>query len=288
MRPTEALRLRADRLFGLHRVLQMTSVSLEDATRLLSAMTERTYASGAVLALRGRPLDAAFFVLDGEVAATSARGAVVQARANDNAGFVELLSEDPDGLDIRCVADATVLEIEKSDFLRMAAEDFGMMETIQRAFASSLVRAIPFGRTIHRSVPTWTTCPVGYVERMLFLRELSALYDSGIATLAELAQMGTETTIDGGVLLPAGQTLDGLYLVTSGTLAHGDTELVPGDTFGWLQSMAREPLSDDLVATGAASVLVFSLEAMLELLEEDVPFALASMRRLAQEILALT
>ena len=52
--------------------------------------------------------------------------------------------------------------------------------------------------------------------------------------------------------------------------------------------MAREPLSHDLVATGEASVLVFSLEAMLELLEEDVPFALASMRRLAQEILALT
>lgn len=288
MRAPEALRLRADRLFGLHRVLRMTGFSLEDATRWLSAMSERSYRRGASLASRGKPPDTAFLILDGELAVSSARAPASTAKAGESAGIVELLAEEPDGLDVRCVVDATVLEIEKADFLRMAAEDFGMMEAIQRAFASTLVRSVPFAQTIHPSTPTWASHPVGYIERMLFLRELSALYDSGIATLAELAEMGEETRLVDGVLVRAGETLDGLYVVAHGTVTHGETRLAAGDTFGWLQSMARQPLACELRTLGDASVLRFPLEAMLELLEEDVPFALASMRRLAQEILTTT
>ena len=278
--------LSAVRLLGLRRFPGLERVDVDDLAKLLGATTERTIPAGTRLAKRGAPLGAAWFVIEGELRTTGRNGSR-SVGPNQTAGMIEMVSEHREGLDIDCVTDAVVLELDKADFLAFCAENFDMLEALLRNIGAHVLARAPLEGTEQASLRSWTAGTCRFVDRLLFLHALTSFGPFGGETIADLAAALDERR-ESGVLVPAGRAIDRLYVVVDGSLRFGSSEFGPGSIFGFLHCVAELPLPYDLVATETTTVLSCGREIVTDLLEDNVPFALGWLQRLAQRLVERT
>jgi CRP-like cAMP-binding protein len=225
--------------------------------------------------------------------------------ANKIAGIVEMIAASPDGLDIVCLSDAVVLELEKADFLAFCSENFEMLAELLRTFSARVLLLSPFEGVGESAVTTAEGASgsafaarknreSGFVDRLLLLHRIEALRPFGAETISDLAVALKEKQVspptETACLTRAGQPLDSLFVVLSGSLelAGARVRVNPGSVFGLLHSVSEAPLAFDLIAHPNTRVLTCRREVLSDLLEDNIAFTLAWLRRLAERILELS
>jgi len=286
VQPVDETSLSALRLLGLRRFAGFERVDVDDLAKLLAATTERTLPSGTHLAKRGAPLLAAYFVIEGTLR-VSLGDRSHDVGPNETAGMVDMIAGRPEGLDIDCVTDAVVLELENADFIAFNAENFDMLEALLRAFSARVLTLSPLEGSTQPAQKSPRRTTSGFVERLLFLHGLEAFGALGAETTADLAAALEEHQPLPGVIVPKGHPTGALYVVVEGALRFGMSEIQPGGVFGLLHSVAQSPLPFDLVATNGTKVLTCRREIVADLLEDNVAFTLAWLQKLAQRLLEL-
>jgi CRP-like cAMP-binding protein len=282
----DPLLLDPQQLLEVRRLAGMSEVDLDDAAKLLAISTERALPAGTTLSKRGEPLSAGWFVLEGElIVRDSARQRL--AKVHEAVGFVELLAESADGLEVSCQNDAVVLEIPRASLTALIADDFEGLLGVIRAFSLEILRAEPFDQPPTRAEPPKGDPPLSFVDRLLFLHELSTFAEAGVDTVAELAWQVSEAAVS-GVLHRAGSAVDRIYMVVRGALRYGTASVPAGSAFGALHVLAETPLAEDLVAEPGTSVIACDIGTVLDMLEDDLPLALMWLRGIAARLVELT
>lgn len=288
------------RLLGMRRFPGLDQVEIDDLAKLLAATTERVVRKNTTLAKRGAPLGSAYFIIEGALRIREGRGGSTAERilgANTIAGIVEMISENEEGLDIECVSDAVVLELERADFLAFCADNFEMLAELLRTFSERVLRLSPFEGTnaLHSSARSARGLPhldpAKYVDRLRLLSRIEALKPFGTETISDLAVALKEERVSPPTqercLMRAGHAIDSLYVVLSGGLQLGSVRVEPGNVFGLLHAVSESPLAFDLVARPNTRVLTCRREILSDLLEDNLAFTLAWLRELAERILEL-
>jgi CRP-like cAMP-binding protein len=273
-------------LLGMRRFAGMADVDLNDAAKLLATATERSLAAGAQLSALGAPLTTAWFIVEGELRFGDGKREQ-RAGPYEAVGFLELFGEIADGLEVECVTDAVVLEIERSHLLALLADDFDGLVELLRSFSAAILQVSPFEQSPMRARPPAGPSPLSFVERLVFLHELSAFAEAGVGTVAELALQVSDTDVS-GTLLCAGSALDQMFFVVRGALRYGDADVAAGSSFGALHAIGEIPLAHDLVAERGATVIACEVAVVLDMLEDDLPLALTWLRGLAARVVELS
>lgn len=281
----EPVFLDVDQLLAMRQFVGLESLSLDAAARILATMTERALPAGTRLSEGGAPLAAAWFLREGELEIGGPRGPS-RVSTRDPIGLLELLAESPGGLEITCVTDVVVFEIRGEELTALLADDFdglvGAMRSISAAILELSEMEPPFASTPAPPGPT----PLGYVDRLLFLREIATFGSAGAETGAELALAMTERTLQ-GVVATAGTFVGDVVVVVEGALRYGEGTVSPGNVFGALHGFGEVALRHDLVADTGTRVLTLPVEALLDLAEDDVLLAVGWLRGLAARLLEI-
>lgn len=274
--------LNTQRLLALRSFAGFEDLDLADAALLLGAMTERALKPGMKLSKRGAPLCAAWFVVEGELAVTDAAGRRV-VHAGETAGMLELLSETHDGPELESAGEAIVLELEKADFTAMLSGNFEMVADAMRSLSRVILQYAPLEGGPVSMIEPQRAGDLDFVDLLLLLHHLSPFGEVGAETMSELAASLTELTLSGTVAVE-GQINERIYLVLRGRLRYGALEATSGHGFGALQAIAEAPLAHDLIADEDTRVFAWSLNTIMDALDDDIPFAMRWLREWAQRV----
>ncbi len=274
--------INTQRLLALRTFAGFEDLDLTDAALILGAMNERTLPTGSELSKSGIPVAAAWFVVEGELAVQDVAGRRL-VRAGETVGMLELLSGTNDGLEIESTSDAIVLELERSHFMAMLNANFEMLANAMRSLSRAILMLSPLepgpkSKIEPRDVPAFN-----FVDSLLLLHELSPFGAVGAETMAELAASLSEQTLS-GIVEPRGQLTEHIYLVLKGELSYGTVKMPAGSGFGALHSLAEIPLAQDLTAAEGTHVFVWTLNTIMDALEDDIPFALTWLRGMAARV----
>jgi CRP-like cAMP-binding protein len=95
------------------------SLSHRHLGRIASVASTRRYAPRATLALRGKPADAFFVILDGSVRVELPGGRTVELGAGDFFGEMALIDGEPRSATVIAVGDVYVMTIPRAKFLKL-------------------------------------------------------------------------------------------------------------------------------------------------------------------------
>ena len=273
----------ADRILALRTFLGLEDLAISEAVQLLGMMTERRVPAGTVLAKRGASVPAAWFVLEGELRIGHA-GGERRVGAHEIAGILELLGDTPDGLDVVTATDVVALEVGRDDLVAQLAVDFEMVRGVLQQLSANLLMVAPDIDRTEPLVPAPAPGkPLDFAMRLRFARGLGSFPPSAIATLADVAEAFEEETAEGTVL-PAGATVDRIWIVVEGELHAGEARFVPGSMFGRLPAIAEAALAHDVVAAPGTRLLGLPMATVLDLYEDDATGALFAIRVLAEHL----
>lgn len=273
----------ADRILALRTFLGLEDLAISEAVQLLGMMTERRVPAGTVLAKRGASVPAAWFVLEGELRIGHA-GGERRVGAHEIAGILELLGDTPDGLDVVTATDVVALEVGRDDLVAQLAVDFEMVRGVLQQLSANLLMVAPDIDRTEPLVPAPAPGkPLDFAMRLRFARGLGSFPPSAIATLADVAEAFEEETAEGTVL-PAGATVDRIWIVVEGELHAGEARFVPGSMFGRLPAIAEAALAHDVVAAPGTRLLGLPMATVLDLYEDDATGALFAIRVLAAHL----
>lgn len=273
----------AERILALRTFLGMEELAISEVAQLLGMMTERRWPAGAVLAKRGAHVPAAWFVLEGELRIGHAAGER-RVVAHEIAAILELLGDTPDGIDVVTATEVVALEVGRDDLFAQLALDFEMARGVLQQLSAGLLAVAPdIDRTEPLVPPPAPGQALDFAARLRFARGLGSFPPTAIATLADVAAAFEETTAE-GTLLPAGATVDRIWVVVEGELRAGDARFVPGSMFGRLPAIAEAALAHDVVAAPGTRLLALPMATVLDLYEDDATGALFAVRVLAAHL----
>lgn len=272
----------AQRLFALRTFAGFEDIDLSDAAMILGAMTERSLPAGTRLSKNGTPVTAAWFVVEGELAVKDVAGRRI-VRAGETLAMLELLSGTSDGLDIQSTTEAIVLELERSHFMGLLNANFEMLSDVMRALSRAIINLSPLEPGTKGDFGEHKSRDLDFVERFVLLHALSPFGAVGAETMAELAEALEERSVS-GTIESGGALIQHIYLVLDGHLSYGPVDLPPGSGFGALHAIAETPLLHDVVAAEGTRVFVWTLDTIMEALDDDIPLALTWLRGMAARV----
>jgi signal-transduction protein with cAMP-binding, CBS, and nucleotidyltransferase domain len=295
----DAPRPAVEYVLALKTVTPFSALPPDDLALLVDRTTPRTFAVGAPVLEPGVPVSTVHLLLEGRV--TEQRGGRPWAtRAPyEVLGGVDAIAHAGEDLVAIAEAPTRTLELAREDLLDVCLDRFAVLATVASGVAAMALAA---RRRLGRDAG-FASAPadhatgrdgLGLAERLTFLRDLPALGDTRLRTLAQVAAaMREETIVDGEVLWRAGTPADHLVVVESGLVrcVSGDGTqrfaLGRGEAAGVLDGLAGEPRWYDATADGAVRTLRISIADLLDLLEDDPEAAVQALESLARATSAL-
>lgn len=282
------------RLFGADAALPNEAIAA--VSQLASA---QRVAKGTVLSRGGEPLQHVYLVIDGtlELARDGMRLGVYES--GTGVGVISTLAHDQLGFSCTALADSTLLVLRASDLLAVMEDHFALMQGALRNMAADAIswrRALPDAGFNQPRLEPCTFCspePLGFVERIMYLRRTIGLERSYIDELAELARAARELRCDAGTQLwAAGDRADYLVIVVSGEVVGVTPERArfqfgPGDILGNLDTIAAAPRWFDAHAKSELIALTLDSEAIVDVWEDHPDLGFAFLRMLSRLLLTL-
>lgn len=260
---------------------------------------ESYFARGTRLMSPDRPADGFFVVVEGRVSVGRPGHAIREAAPGDEVGFVELLARPGGGLDARAETATLALEFDWAAHQDVCEEHFSVLFAHLRYLATSNVRALrrlPDSVVLSRAAPAAPPPPhpLNLVERMLTLRQASALSSGSVEALAELAEAATERRLpDGARVWSRGEPARSFLLLASGSvecrtrdgrrLHHEGSSLA----LGLYEALNDSPRWNDAVAHGDLVALEVPIDALLDTLESHFDLARDLLATMARRLLEL-
>jgi CRP-like cAMP-binding protein len=119
-----------EKVIALEGVELLKNLNPDQLARIASIAKEAHYPPGKVIMEPGKPPDALYIVLDGEVAIEQQNSPLTVARSNDVLGAWALFDPEPLPLTARTVDDAALLRIGRDDFYDLLSDNMEITAAI--------------------------------------------------------------------------------------------------------------------------------------------------------------
>jgi CRP-like cAMP-binding protein len=310
------------RMLLLRQFPMFATAELSELATIAENLVETEFAPGAVVAPAGTRLPGMHLVLDGRIhergesagrdPASSASWSwralrAVRERAalddKDPAGSVrrswgpreifgelEAFAGREHAMRVVAATRTRTLVLSASDLAEIVEDNFGVLIALVRDLAARLLATRPHARTIAlpRAEPG-----LGLVERLIALRQLAPFVGARLQGLATLAHSSEEVSwAPGATVARAGELASGSALVLDGVLrSHAPggatSELVPGQSFGGLETLAGVGHTATLVAVTPVRALHSSATVIFDVLEDHPDIAMSMIGAFARGLLDL-
>lgn len=177
------------------------------------------------------------------------------------------------------------LRLAAGDFRGILEDNFGLLASVRRSFARSLLLDPPLP-PIPPSRPSIDDAQLGMVERLIVLRRYMPFGKGRIEALAALAQASEDIRLPAKTLVGThGDPATSVLLLLDGTV-HGSHDGVsfvmgPGHAPGALESLAEAPYASTMSTLTPVRALRFPNAALFDVLEDHTDLALAMVESLA-------
>jgi CRP-like cAMP-binding protein len=266
------------RMLALRHFSVFAGAELGELAMLAENVVEGTFARGAVVAAAGARPPALQMIVDGQIAMTGRTWG-----PREVFGTLEVLARRDLTAPAIAVVDTRTLQLFASDITDVLEESTSALRAMVRDLAGQMATHHPLART-----PTLVsvTAPLGFVERLIVLRQLVPFASARLEAVATLAQASEEVRFPAGAIVArAGDRATAAFIVVDGRLRGGESLLGPGDAIGALEALAElgHPLT--IVATTAVRALKSTTKAIFDVLEDHADFGMAMISSFAALLL---
>ena len=270
------------RMVALRQFPMFAAAELGELAALAENLGETRFAKGELIAPAGARLPALHLVLEGAI--TTRRGASWGPR--DVFGTLEVLARRPLAAPAFAASATRTLKLHASDITEVLEENFAVLLATLRELAT---RMAAHGALRQRTLAIPAVEPLGFVERLIVLRQQTPFAAAGLDALAALAHASDEVEFaPGAIVARAGDPAATAYVVVAGELRAGDRALRPGDAIACLEALAELRHQTTLEAATRVRALATPAPAMLDVIEDHTDLGLAMVRSFAGELLDAT
>jgi CRP-like cAMP-binding protein len=263
----------AERILELRKVRVLRSLSTSALITIADEIELETCEAGALLAEEGEEADAIAWILEGGGRWSRAGETLGAAEPGSAIGMLPVLAGLASPCSARAVVPTLVARVAAERFLELLEDSFDLALSVLGAIAADLRDGGQ--RTLGRrlgAASRLTACDLDFTARLVRLRMSAPFTRAPIRPLAVLAQRGAARTA---------------VVIVAGSVHEGDVGLGPGDTVGLLCGLAARERDVAAVASTALTGIEISVDALIDLLEDDDELALELLRVGAGDLLAL-
>jgi len=278
-----------EKILHLRTIQASSAVSAGQLSVVADEMRERSFKVGSVLMRDGEAPVAAYFLVRGRVR-VSRRGQILgEVGAGAAVGMGAIVSRDALGFGAVATTDVLALELDRETLVDIFEDFFPfLLEAIQESARRHLdfvrrMKQVPSTLAATRPEP-FLLDGLDFVERLLFLKMPGGPFErSSVDALAEVAQRAQYRSIEPGTTLwSEGERAGDACLVVAGTIACRSSRddgpiqfrVGRGIAIGALESIAGQPRWHDAVAETHAEVLLYDLDDLIDVFEDNVEMAM--------------
>ncbi len=290
-----------ERLIYLRSIPVAATLPMPVLRLIAAALTARTYPAGAHLMKQGEPIEALHFLIQGKVALSRNGRSLGDLAPPQSLGFLGILARADGTYDATAAVDTETLELEAEPLYELFEEHFALLHASLRYAAERLCSdmqelpaealAIPFDEHVG-PVPDR---PLDLVERIFFLRRVTAFSRASLSALAVVAEQLVEvrTGAAGEVLWRPGDRSEHALMIVAGAVecatADGQKRFRygPGTAVGGIEALAGRPRWYGVTTAGPLVALRGRTDDLLDVFEDHYPMAMDFVAMLASGIIAL-
>ncbi|MBV8757087.1 MAG: cyclic nucleotide-binding domain-containing protein [Deltaproteobacteria bacterium] len=255
----------------LRHIPWLADADLADLTLLAENLTELRHARGALVLPAGVRPPALHIVVEGELAA----GAMTWA-PHGIVGGVEVLARRPLRAAVIATRASRTLQLLSGDARELLEENIQLLRAALRALAGRVSEAPP------PTVPSALGNPLGFVDRLLLLRDQSAYTGARLDALARLAHASREVQFPAGTpIVRAGEAARGSFVIVDGSAIGPQGELGPGHTIGALETLAEVPHPATITSRTPVRALETCAGTMFDVIEDHSDLGMAMLASFA-------
>ena len=262
------------RAMWLRHIRWLSAAELPDLAMLAENLTEVHFAAGEIVSAAGVPPCALHFVIDGELGTDGRRwgpGGVVCA--------LEVFAQRPLTQSLLAVKDARTLQLTSTDLVEILEDNFAILRAALRGFADGMPQPPPLA-----SLPVLGD-PLGFVERLVLLRDQPTFNGARLDALAELAHASQEVRFaPGNAVVRLGDPAVSSLVIVEGSLIGPEGALGPGHTIGALETLAERPYRATIEARTSVRALESSASAIFDVLEDHTDLGMAMLASFASTL----
>ena len=289
-----------ERLIYLRSIPVAATLPMPVLRLIAAALTARTYPAGALLMKQGEPIDSLQFLIQGKVALARNGRSLGHLSPPQSLGFLGILARADGTYDATAEVETETLELEAEPLYELFEEHFSLLHASLRYAAERLCSdmqelpaealAIPFDEHVG-AVPDR---PLDLVERIFFLRRVSAFSKASLSALAVVAEQLVEVRVaaSGEALWRPGDRSEHALMIVDGVVecatADGQKRFRygPGTAVGGVEALANKPRWYGVTTAGPLVALRGRTDDLLDVFEDHYPMAMDFVAMLASGIIA--
>lgn len=262
------------RMLFLRQCSLFAAADLDELATIAENVVSTTYPAGTIVAPTGSTLAAVRFVVDGKIEVGDVRWGPRQVF-----GAIEVAASRRLPSPAIASLPTEAFELSSPDFRDVLEDNFGVLVSVLRDLSRRVLALGSPSIRRQRTMPAIHT--LGLVERLLVLRQVLPFARTRVQALARLAHDSEEVHFPVGVVLPDHEPATGGFVIVEGSVRTVDPavrELGPGDSLGYIETLANRPPARTWMTSTGVRALRTSGAAMLDVLEDhtDVGLALVS------------
>ncbi|HEY7410399.1 MAG TPA: cyclic nucleotide-binding domain-containing protein [Vicinamibacteria bacterium] len=279
-----------ERMLHLRKVPVLGSLPPALLSPVADLSRERLVEPGAVLLREGEPVSSAYYVVDGAVSVEGEGWARRVVSGHELAGL-HLLARDEKGLRAVAEAPSLLLEVEAEALFDLFEDEFAILLNVVRDLSRQLIAGLKRDPRWPSVIRSEASAELDLVERIFYLRQARPFTRVSINALAELSRGLVEVRFEPGtVLWEAGHSSDWALLVVEGvarcTVLRGAAfDAGAGSSLGVAEALGDVPRWYTAVVAEPLRGLQSSIEALIDVFEDNLEMALAYMSFMARLIL---
>lgn len=278
------------RILMLRQFPILCDAELGELAMFAENVTEVVLPAGTTVASAGSRLDALHLVLTGEIATTG--GLRRTWGPYQVFGGLEVLANREASQTAMTTVATTTLQLLAPDVMEILEDSFGVMLAALRGLAAAHAtgpQQPPRACALPDRAPAR---PLGFVERLMLLRQQPTFAVAPLESLAALAHVSEEVALPAGTLVArAGMAPASSYVILEGaSSAVGASgvprRLGPGDAIGHLEALAGRLHEETIEVVEPMRALKIDASRVFDIIEDHADFGRAILAVLADGLLA--
>lgn len=273
------------RVLTLRQLPLFASITLDELVIIADNLVPVRFAPGDVVADAGQRPGAIHLVVNGAIAS---RPSGIVWNPGDVLGALEVSAGRVLTHSVVAVDHTETLQLLASDFGELLDENYGLLQAVLRALATRMLRLPPPATPV--APPVSSAASLGFVERLLVLRQQIPFSRARLQALGMLAHASDEVTWPAGsTVIAPGHAANAAFIVIDGATdvkaSRGHRTLGPGDSIGLLETLAGVHHTATVRTTATTRVLRSTAPAIVDVLEDHTDVGLGIIGTFAAALL---
>jgi CRP-like cAMP-binding protein len=258
------------RILALRQFPILAGAELGELAMLAENLADALFPAGTIVAPAGARPPALHLVVEGDLAGAGRTWGPRQVF-----GTLEILARRELAAAVIAERQTRTLQLPSSEITEVLEENFSVLRATVQGLAARLARVLP--PLPRASIPDAE--PLGFVDRLVILRQQRAFAGARLEALAMLAHSSEEVIYPvGAIVARRGDPATALSTILEGMLHADGATLVAGDRISPFAAIAELPHPATIEATTRARVLRTAATAIFDTIEDQTDLGLAMTR----------